>query len=245
MPRIVFQPSGLRGELQEGESILKAAARLGEAIASPCSGRGICGRCKVIIEGQASPPAAGEFLLLGKNPAPGERLACTTIPEGDISVLIPPDNTTFKQIATKSGISRDVEVDIRPGFEDAYGAAFDIGSTTVAGMLVSFGKGEVVASVSHANPQTQFGEDIMSRVDFAGRPGGYEKLRGALVGLVNAMLDELCRDAGIENRQVRELFAVGNTVMHHFLFNLPVDRLGGFPFEPATTAALDVPAPLL
>ena len=54
-----------------------------------------------------------------------------------------------------------------PGLHDrAYGIAFDVGSTTVAGHLCDLTTGEVLASAGEMNPQIRFGEDLMSRVSY-------------------------------------------------------------------------------
>ena len=54
-----------------------------------------------------------------------------------------------------------------PGFHDAaYGIAFDVGSTTVAGHLCDLHTGDVLASAGEMNPQIRFGEDLMSRVSY-------------------------------------------------------------------------------
>ena len=48
-----------------------------------------------------------------------------------------------------------------PGFHDAaYGIAFDVGSTTVAGHLCDLRTGDVLASAGEMNPQIRFGEDL-------------------------------------------------------------------------------------
>jgi uncharacterized 2Fe-2S/4Fe-4S cluster protein (DUF4445 family) len=47
--RVVFAPSGKRGEFAEGLSLLEAARALGVDLDSVCGGRGICGRCQVDI----------------------------------------------------------------------------------------------------------------------------------------------------------------------------------------------------
>lgn len=47
---IVFQPSGLRGTIEENSTILDAARQLGVALESVCGGKGNCGKCKVRIE---------------------------------------------------------------------------------------------------------------------------------------------------------------------------------------------------
>src|SRR3954451_11313676 len=54
MPRIVFTPSGLTGEVDAGTSVLTAARQLGVDLDSVCGGRGICGRCQI-------EPSTGSF----------------------------------------------------------------------------------------------------------------------------------------------------------------------------------------
>jgi uncharacterized 2Fe-2S/4Fe-4S cluster protein (DUF4445 family) len=55
-----------------------------------------------------------------------------------------------------------------PGFVDrAFGVAFDVGSTTIAGHLCELFSGEIVATHGEMNPQIRFGEDVMSRVSYA------------------------------------------------------------------------------
>ena len=59
-------------------------------------------------------------------------------------------------------------VAVWPGFrERAYGAAVDVGSTTIAVHLCDLSSGEVLASSGAMNPQIRFGEDLMSRVSYA------------------------------------------------------------------------------
>ena len=52
---IVFMPSGQRGQVLQGTPVLDAARSLGVDVDSVCGGRGICGRCKVLVcEGEFS-----------------------------------------------------------------------------------------------------------------------------------------------------------------------------------------------
>ena len=48
--QIVFQPSGRRGEIEAGKSILEAARTLGVGIEATCGGARVCGKCRVIVE---------------------------------------------------------------------------------------------------------------------------------------------------------------------------------------------------
>ena len=53
-PRVVFTPSGKRGNFPVGTPLLQAARSLGVDIVSVCGGRGLCGRCQGLV-------AEGEF----------------------------------------------------------------------------------------------------------------------------------------------------------------------------------------
>ena len=67
-------------------------------------------------------------------------------------------------------------IDLLPGHvdEDAplWGAAIDIGTTTVTVWLVDLITGEVQAQVSEYNGQIARGEDVISRIVYAGKNGG-------------------------------------------------------------------------
>ena len=129
---------------------------------------------------------------------------------------------------------------IWPGFHDAaYGIAFDVGSTTVAGHLCDLHTGEVVASAGEMNPQIRFGEDLMSRVSYVMlNPGSEKELTRAVRGCLAKLTAELCRDAGIERTDVLEVTLVGNPVMHHLLLGIDPTELGGAPFALAFDAGL-------
>ena len=129
---------------------------------------------------------------------------------------------------------------IWPGFHDAaYGIAFDVGSTTVAGHLCDLHTGDVVASAGEMNPQIRFGEDLMSRVSYVMlNPGAEKELTRAVRGCLAKLTAELCRDAGIERTDVLEVTLVGNPVMHHLLLGIDPTELGGAPFALAFDAGL-------
>jgi len=55
---VVFTPSGKRGRFALGTPLLDIARQLGVDIDSVCGGRGICGRCKVLL-------SEGEFAKYG------------------------------------------------------------------------------------------------------------------------------------------------------------------------------------
>ncbi|MCB1917697.1 MAG: DUF4445 domain-containing protein [Rhodocyclaceae bacterium] len=123
---VVFTPSGRRGRFPIGTSVLQAARVLGVDIDSVCGGRGLCGRCQVVL-------SEGEFAKHGVESracnlsAPGEveqawahdhgpllegrRLSCSTEVLGDVVIDVPPDSQVHRQIVRKRAEVRDIELD--------------------------------------------------------------------------------------------------------------------------------------
>jgi uncharacterized 2Fe-2S/4Fe-4S cluster protein (DUF4445 family) len=106
---------------------------------------------------------------------------------------------------------------IWPGFhETAFGIAFDIGSTTVAGHLCDIFTGDVLASAGAMNPQIRFGEDLMSRVSYVMmHPGSEKELTRVVRGCLAKLTAELAKDASVDRDDILELTVVGNPIMHH------------------------------
>jgi uncharacterized 2Fe-2S/4Fe-4S cluster protein (DUF4445 family) len=129
---------------------------------------------------------------------------------------------------------------IWPAFHDAaYGIAFDVGSTTVAGHLCDLRTGDVLASAGEMNPQIRFGEDLMSRVSYVMLNTGSEKeLTRAVRGCLAKLTAELAADAEIDRGNILEVTLVGNPVMHHLLLGVSPTELGGAPFALAFDAGL-------
>lgn len=133
---------------------------------------------------------------------------------------------------------------VQPGFhETSYGAAVDIGSTTLALYLCDLDSGAIVAAEAEMNPQIVYGEDILSRIQYTiGEPGGLETLHKAVIGALNQLLRRATRQAKIQMEDVLEMVLVGNTTMHHLVLNLPPRELGHSPYVPTLQRALDIPA---
>ena len=131
---------------------------------------------------------------------------------------------------------------MRPGFhERVLGLAVDVGSTTIAAHLCDLANGGVLASGGAMNPQIRFGEDLMSRVSHVMmNPGGDVELTSAVRGAIDALLGEVCAEAGVERDDVLESVLVANPVMHHLLLGIDPVELGGAPFALATDESITV-----
>ena len=43
---VIFQPSGRRGKVEEGKTLLTASHELGVDIEAPCGAHKVCGKCR-------------------------------------------------------------------------------------------------------------------------------------------------------------------------------------------------------
>lgn len=135
-------------------------------------------------------------------------------------------------------------VSIEPGNTTSllYGAAVDVGTTTVVLRLIDLITGKTLATTSAANPQHQWGDDVISRIHFASDEQGQQALQQAIVDRINHLLRQAVLQAQIVLESVYEVVAVGNTTMNHLLLKLPVQQLGQSPYLPYSVEAIDTPA---
>lgn len=124
----------------------------------------------------------------------------------------------------------------------------DIGTTTVAALLVDLRSREVVAVRGEHNAQSSYGADVISRIRHETEwresgAHGSNPLRAAIVGQIAALLRGLLDEAGIAD--VDALSITGNTTMMHLFCGLPAEGIGKAPFIPASLAPLRLPAAAL
>ena len=124
-----------------------------------------------------------------------------------------------------------------------YGAAIDIGSTTVVGYLIDFNTGEEKAVVSGMNKQATYGDDLIARLSRAQyNPEGLARMHQLIVEQLNELFQQLADAAGIEVSYINEVTIVANMTMHHFLLQLDSTFLGLSPYAPVIREGVTVPA---
>ncbi len=122
-----------------------------------------------------------------------------------------------------------------------FGVSLDIGTTTLAMRWLDLEDRQNPDrfSASVLNPQIRFGDNVIDRIQYAMKnPGGARQLQRTVVGAVNTMLS--C--GAVRPDHIYEMTVAGNSVMRDLFLGRPVDGLGGFPFEPVSTAAVDTVA---
>jgi uncharacterized 2Fe-2S/4Fe-4S cluster protein (DUF4445 family) len=122
---VVFTPSGKRGRFPLGTPLLTAARALGVDVDSVCGGRGLCGRCQVLVmQGEfakhgvqsraanASALSAAEERYAARRPlSSGHRLSCSTQVLGDLVVDVPASSQVHRQVVRKEADARDITLD--------------------------------------------------------------------------------------------------------------------------------------
>jgi len=130
--KIIFQPSGRRGEIQKGMTIIEASRELGVDIEALCGGKKVCGKCKVRIEEgffekygitSSRSHASGwqkeeEEFINAQQRDTGYRLGCCAKVEGDLLIFVPEESRAGKQIVSKA--ARDIHIEWNPAVKHYY-----------------------------------------------------------------------------------------------------------------------------
>jgi uncharacterized 2Fe-2S/4Fe-4S cluster protein (DUF4445 family) len=117
-----------------------------------------------------------------------------------------------------------------------YGVAFDIGTTTVVGYLYSLDDGSLLAVRAQYNEQIKFGEDVISRIEFASKGETNVRLmQGAIISTINNIIGELVEAANISPNQIYDIVCSGNTVMTSFLLGNDCYYSSKAPYIPSFT----------
>ncbi len=118
---------------------------------------------------------------------------------------------------------------------EAYGLAFDIGTTTVVGALMDLTTGQEIAVASDINGQHIYGGDVISRMSATMRgPEFVERLHRAILDTVRGITTRCLEAADVRPDRVYEAAFVGNTVMTHLLLGIDPSRISYSPFAPTT-----------
>jgi len=312
----------------EGENLLDVARKANVAIDAPCSGNGVCGKCRVkLLSGELDAPINRH--ISQEEYDAGWRLACVAKIIGDVSVEVPdiasayrsrmkvadlsspaeiaifenlkkdlqdagialssdlsflplqldeptlddtmPDNERLmRAVAAACGcaeedvvlpycalqdlsltlresgfsikcvISRDggrIQIrDVLPGdsTEPMVGFALDLGTTSLAGVLVDLQTGKILAKASGGNGQIRYGADVINRIIESGKEGGRERLQKAVIEeSIIPLLNQMVRAAKIDPRRIYRMVLAGNTTMNHLLLGLHADPVRMEPFVPS------------
>jgi uncharacterized 2Fe-2S/4Fe-4S cluster protein (DUF4445 family) len=128
-------------------------------------------------------------------------------------------------------------LDIFPGdaTRTRYGAAVDIGTTTIVVYLVDMTSGNIIGTASTYNSQVKCGDDVITRIVYATERNGLKELQNLAVGNINTMLTELAEKNNVPPSMIDYLVVAGNTTMEHLFYGIDPQYIREEPYIPAAT----------
>jgi uncharacterized 2Fe-2S/4Fe-4S cluster protein (DUF4445 family) len=216
-------------------SLAELLARRGFPLNTRCGGRGLCAGCEVELR-------AGELRRLDGSaaiePVAGARVRTCQVrlPErGEVVLAVPSRSLLRHQPAVVSEFQVRIPWARDPLAPAAhYGAAVDVGTTTVALLLCDLAEGRVVGEASAFNAQIRHGEDVLTRIQLCSTErGAVARLQQAIaVETVQPLLAEACAQAGAALGEVGVMTVAANTTMQHLLAGVDPTPMGTHPFTP-------------
>ena len=210
--RITVLPAQVHIEA-EGGDLLSALRSAGFAPDAPCGGGGRCGKCTVLLDGR---PVS----------------ACRIAVDRDMTV-----HTAHAEAVTI--LTEGLTAAVTPDGTDEYVLACDIGTTTVVAYLLDGRTGALLTRSSAMNPHSQFGADVISRIQHA-LQGGSDELSDAIRETLRALCRDAAAQAGIDPKSITRAAIVGNTAMHHLLLGIDPSPLVTPPYMPNLREALEI-----
>jgi uncharacterized 2Fe-2S/4Fe-4S cluster protein (DUF4445 family) len=116
-----------------------------------------------------------------------------------------------------------------------YGAAVDIGTTTIVVYLVDMTSGHIIGTASTYNSQVKCGDDVITRIVYATERNGLKELQNLAVGNINTMLMELAEKNNVPPSMIDYLVVAGNTTMEHLFYGIDPQHIREEPYIPAAT----------
>ncbi len=325
---ITFLPHNRTVTVQDGENLIRAAMEAGVHINASCGGEGVCGKCRVIIEGGRVTGGLSEQVSEADREK-GVRLACKSTITEDVVVRVPVESAIDASVLRQSAVPRrtarirqmDFEwlkeqglflppvekiylelpepdnqdhlpdvtrlvshlqldkgerrltvslpvirkipdvlrkdgfrvtatlarpvmetgkneiINVQPGdtTDRLYAIAMDIGTTTIYGQLIDLKSGEVLSEHGEFNGQISYGEDVISRIVFAEKAGGLDRLHQVVTETINTITGKIIHRARVDTEDIAAITLAGNTTMTQLLLRINPRYIRRSPYVPAST----------
>jgi len=147
----------------------------------------------------------------------------------------------FEVTATLVRPVRDVGktrlINVQPGdtTRRSYAIAMDIGTTTIYGQVIDLISGDVLAEYGDFNGQISYGDDVITRIVYAEKPGGLERLQEVVMKTINKVLDKIIKKSGIDHEDLSTITLAGNTTMTQLMLKINPKYIRRSPYVPAAT----------
>ena len=244
---------------EQQKNLLEMLQEKNEYISAPCNGNGICGKCVVQYKrGATEPTRRDREVFSEKQLEDGYRLACQSYPAGAYEVEIPESEETIEVLSewgkqqktdteelTEADTQTPAEAKISGGIQDKktaegtaektenalYGICIDIGTTTLAALLVNLETEADCQTAVSVNHQRAYGSDVLSRIS-ASNGGKKWEIQRCIRQDLQKLIRELLQKEKITEQQIQRIVIAGNTTMCHLLRGFSCETLGVAPFLP-------------
>ena len=244
---------------KQQKNLLEMLQEKNEYISAPCNGNGICGKCVVQYKrGATEPTRRDREVFSEKQLEDGYRLACQSYPAGAYEVEIPESEETIEVLSewgkqqkmdaeglTEADTQTPAEAKTSGGIQDKetaegtaektenaiYGICIDIGTTTLAALLVNLETEADCQTAVSVNHQRAYGSDVLSRIS-ASNSGKKWEIQRCIRQDLQKLIRELLQKEKITEQQIQRIVIAGNTTMCHLLCGFSCETLGVAPFEP-------------
>lgn len=128
-------------------------------------------------------------------------------------------------------------INVQPGDTTAqhYAVAMDIGTTTIYGQLVDLVTGKVLAEYGDFNGQISYGEDVITRIMFAEKPGGLEKMHDVVTKTINDVIGKILKKSKVAREDISLITFAGNTTMTQLMLAVDPRHIRRSPYVPTAT----------
>ena len=203
----------------------------GTALAMPCGGKGMCGKCPCrVVRGRLPVTPEDKRIFSEAQLAQGWRLACKAVTREAVEIAVPvQEQQGFSALAAEAADEGALSL----AADHDYGLAVDIGTTTLAAVLVDCTDGKILATATAVNSQRSFGADVVSRIGAACHGKG-KALQKAVRRDLTRLTKQLLKDHPGTAARCRQMAIAANTPMLHLLMGWPCDGLGDWPFQPVS-----------
>lgn len=223
---------------KQQKNLLEMLQEKNEYISAPCNGNGICGKCIVRYKSGATEPTKQDREFLSeKQLEQGYRLACQSYPTEEYKVEIPELEETIEVLSqwenqrTEEILKNTAEGTAEKTENALYGICIDIGTTTLAALLVNLETEADCQTAVSVNHQRAYGSDVLSRIS-ASNGGKKWEIQRCIRQDLQKLIRELLQKEKITEQQIQRIVIAGNTTMCHLLRGFSCETLGVAPFLP-------------
>lgn len=142
---------------------------------------------------------------------------------------------TLARPVRDGGKTRIINIQAGDTTDRNYAIAMDVGTTTIYGQLLDLKTGEILAQHGDFNGQISYGEDVISRIIYAEKPEGLERLNEVVIKTINKILSKIIRRSGIDPDEISTITLAGNTTMTQLMLKVNPKYIRRSPYVPAST----------